>query len=361
VLHVINGEHFAGAERVQDLLALRLPEFGVETAFVCLKPDRFPEASRSITPLYKLPMRGRFDLRPARRLARLIREEGFSLLHTHTPRAALVGRIAARLAGVPMVHHIHGQTASEVGRRWMSWLNARVERFGLADAKAVIAVSGSAVRYIATNGVAAERVRVVNNGVPTSERLLPRILPRQTWTLATIALFRPRKGLETLLEALAQLRHENLPVRLRAIGSFETPDYERSVRALAARLGLDECVEWAGFRSNVLEELLATDLVVFPSLLAEGLPMVIIEAMAAGTPIVGSRVDGVADAVRDGIDGLLCAPGNSGELAAAIGRVVRGEIDWQDLRSNAWRRQGEQFSDRSMARGLAALYREILC
>ena len=111
----------------------------------------------------------------------------------------------------------------------------------------------------------------------------------------------------------------------------------------------------------MLEELLATDLVVFPSLLAEGLPMVIIEAMAAGTPIVGSRVDGVADAVRDGIDGLLCAPGNSGELAAAIGRVVRGEIDWQDLRSNAWRRQGEQFSDRSMARGLAALYREILC
>ena len=114
-----------------------------------------------------------------------------------------------------MVHHIHGQTASEVGRRWMSWLNARVERFGLADAKAVIAVSGSAGRYIATNGVAAERVRVVNNGVPTCERLLPRILPRQTWTLATIALFRPRKGLETLLEALAQLRHENLPVRLR--------------------------------------------------------------------------------------------------------------------------------------------------
>lgn len=260
-----------------------------------------------------------------------------------------------------MVHHIHGQTASEVGRRWMSWLNARVERFSLAHAKAVIAVSQSAGRYIANSGIAAERVRVLNNGVPTSERLLPRVPPRQIWTLATIALFRPRKGLETLLEALAQLRQENLPVRLRAIGSFETPDYERSARALADRLGLAECVEWAGFRSNVVEELLATDLLIFPSLLAEGLPMVIIEAMAAGTPIIGSRVDGVADAIRDGVDGLLCAPGNSNELAAAIGRVVRAEIDWQDLRSNAWRRQREQFSDRNMARGLAALYREILC
>jgi glycosyltransferase involved in cell wall biosynthesis len=361
VLHAINGEHFAGAERVQDLLALGLPEFGIETAFVCLKPDRFPAARRSITPLYKLPMSGRFDLWPAWRLARLIREEGLELLHTHTPRAALVGGIAARLAGVPMVHHVHGQTASEVGRRWMSWFNARVERFSLSHAKAVIAVSESAGRYIASHGVAAERVRVVSNGVPPSERLLPRVPPRETWTLATIALFRPRKGLETLLEAIGQLRRNSLSVRLRAIGSFETPEYERGIRALSARLGLDECVEWAGFRSNVVEELLATDLLIFPSLLAEGLPMVIIEAMAAGTPIVGSRVDGVADAVRDGVDGLLCEPGNAGELAAAIGRVVRGEIDWQDLRSNAWRRQHEQFSDRSMARGIAALYREILC
>src|SRR5437660_11751100 len=93
VLHVVNGEHFAGAERVQDLLALKLPEFGVETAFVCLKPDRFPAARRSSTALYKLAMRGRFDLRPAWQLARLIREEGFALVHTHTPRAALVGPI----------------------------------------------------------------------------------------------------------------------------------------------------------------------------------------------------------------------------------------------------------------------------
>ena len=83
--------------------------------------------------------------------------------------------------------------------------------------------------------------------------------------------------------------------------------------------------------------------------------------VAAGTPIVGSRVDGVADAVRDGVDGLLCEPGNSAELASAIGRVIGGEADWEDLRSNAWRRQCEQFSDRGMAQRVASLYREIVC
>src|SRR5947199_6762130 len=72
VLHVINGEHFAGAERVQDLLALRLREFGVEPAFACLKPLKFPAARRSQqTPLDLTPMAGRFDIRPAWRLAKL--------------------------------------------------------------------------------------------------------------------------------------------------------------------------------------------------------------------------------------------------------------------------------------------------
>ena len=95
VLHVVNGELYAGRERVQDLLAARLPEFGVEVAFACIKPDKFPTARRSqSTALVNLPMRSRFDLRPAWRLAKMVRQEQFDVIHTHTPRAALVGQIA---------------------------------------------------------------------------------------------------------------------------------------------------------------------------------------------------------------------------------------------------------------------------
>ncbi len=361
VLHVVNGQHFAGAERVQDLLALRLPEFGVETAFVCVKPDRFPAARRSATPLYKLPMRSRFDLRQATALAGLIRDERFDLIHTHTPRAALIGRIAARRANVPMVHHVHGQTSTEVRRRWLSRVSAVVERYSLAEAKAVIAVSESAGRYIAAHGIDAQRVRVVSNGVPAREQLAARATPRDVWTLGVVALFRPRKGLETLLDAVALLRRDGLNIRLRAVGGFETADYERTVRRRAAERQLDDAVEWAGFRSDVGSELSQMDLLALPSLLAEGLPMVIIEAMAAGVPPIGSRVDGIVDAIRDGVDGLLVTPGDPAALAAAVRRIVTGEIDWQSLRSAAWRRQREQFSDRSMARGIAQVYREILC
>src|SRR5262245_45174319 len=91
VLHVINGEHYAGAERVQDLLAARLPEFGYEVGFACVKPVQFPNLRKSTqTPLYDLSMRSRIDLRAAWELRRIIRQDGYELLHAHTPRSLLV-------------------------------------------------------------------------------------------------------------------------------------------------------------------------------------------------------------------------------------------------------------------------------
>src|SRR4051812_21156823 len=72
VLHVINGEHYAGAERVQDLLAARLPEFNINAHFVCVKPNRFPSSRHcQAAPLTSLPMKFRFDLRPAWQMARM--------------------------------------------------------------------------------------------------------------------------------------------------------------------------------------------------------------------------------------------------------------------------------------------------
>ena len=146
-------------------------------------------------------MRGRGDLRPAWKLARLIREGNFDLLHTHTPRAALIGRIAAGMARVPMIHHVHGQTATEVRGRWWTRLMARVEHSGIGRAAAVIAVSQTAARYMAAHGVKESRLRVVPNGVPARGALPRRQPPRDEWTIGMIALQRPRKGLETVLEA----------------------------------------------------------------------------------------------------------------------------------------------------------------
>ncbi|MGH7192027.1 MAG: glycosyltransferase family 4 protein, partial [Candidatus Saccharimonadales bacterium] len=196
VLHVINGEEYAGAERVQDSLALRLPDEGFEVGFACLKPRRFAEMRQAVdAPLYELPMRSKFDATPVHRLARLLRDEGYALVHTHTPRTALVGCLAARLARLPLVHHVHCQTAVEVGaRRWQDKANLVLERWTTRRASRIIAVSPSLYRYLLRHGYSRQKLRLAPNGVP-SRRLpaceAPSLARKTAWTIGAIALFRP--------------------------------------------------------------------------------------------------------------------------------------------------------------------------
>jgi glycosyltransferase involved in cell wall biosynthesis len=361
VLHVINGEHYAGAERVQDLLAARLPEQGVEVAIACIKPDRFPtDRHCQTTPLFSVPMHSRFDLRPAWRLARLVRAQKFDIIHTHTPRTALVGQIAARLASVPLVHHVHGHTATEVGRGWLARLAAHTERLCLTRAAAIVAVSPSAAEYIRRWGVTPEQIHLVPNGVPNRKNLATRQTPEKVWTLGMVALLRPRKGLEVLLEALAILNRQGLPVQLHVIGGFETPQYQMQSLQLAAQLGVAEQVEWRGFRQHMNHEFDALDLLAMPSILPEGMPMAVLEALASGVPPIGSRVEGIADVIRHGHDGLLVEPGDAQALADNIAAIIAGKHDWQRLRANALASHAARFSDTAMAAGMVNIYRRVL-
>lgn len=361
VLHVINGEHYAGAERVQDLLAAGLAEFGFEVGLACLKPGQFPtkrECQQS--PLYEVPMRSRFDLRPVGQLVRIVRQHDYRLLHAHTPRTLLVAAIVSLLTGVRLVYHVHSPTSRDTTHRWRNGINALIERLCLALTSALITVSHSLKGHVCSQGVPGRKTSVVHNGVPCRKtRPAPRCRPTE-WTIGTVALFRPRKGLELLLDSLAQVRAAGLPVRLRAVGGFETPEYERQIKIQCAALGLTDAVDWTGFTRDVDAELAQIDLFVLPSLFGEGLPMVVLEAMAAGVPVLATRVEGIPEAIRDGDDGLIVPPGDAPALAAAISRVVRGAVDSKALAANARRRQVEQFSDRSMAQGVADVYRRLL-
>lgn len=361
VLHVVNGEHYAGAERVQDLLALCLPDYGFRVGFVCLKPKLFPELRQSrAAALYRVPMLTRFDLRAVWRLKRIIGAGGYRLLHAHTPRAAMIAHLAARATGLPMVYHIHSPSWHDSTRTWQDRLNARIERLSLRGPVRMIAVSESLAGQMAERGFARSAITVVHNGVPRAQPAPYRPAPQGEWILGMIALFRPRKGTEVLLEAAARLRAENRPIRLRLVGPFESRAYEGELKRRASRLGLEADIEWTGFRPDVFAELAAMDLFVLPSLFGEGLPMVVLEAMSAGVPVIAARVEGLSEAIRDRQDGLLSAPGDASDLARAIREVVDGRLDWSQLRTSALGRQGQQFSDQSMAQGVAGVYREIL-
>ena len=362
VLHVINGEHYSGAERVQDLLAQELPEFGFEVGFACVKPDLFPTARKTQSAsLYEVPMRWPLDPQCVIGLAELISTEHFAVVHAHTPRSLLVGSLAARRAGVPLVYHVHSPTARDSTKKMKNFLNARMESWALRKAARMIAVSPSLKKWMCDQGFSDEQVVYVPNGVPPIAAQ-PRERPADAWTLGMAALFRPRKGTEVLIEALAALRSQGLNVGLRAVGPFETAEYEDEIHQLVDRLGIAEAITWTGFVEDIAAELSQMDLFVLPSLFGEGLPMVVLESMAAGVPVLASHVEGIPEAIRHRQDGLLFEPGSVSQLALAVEELIGSsdQLDYAAMSQSAQLRHGQHFSARAMASEVAAVYQEIL-
>ena len=361
VLHLINGEHYSGAERMQDLLAQALPRWGCQVGFVALKAGRFAaQRSSQDAPLETIEMRSRFDRHVARRITAWAQGGGYHVLHAHTPRTLLVGQRVARQTGLPLVYHVHSPAGRDSTRGWQNRVNQWVESRCLRRVAAMICVSQSVARYMESLGHERSKIRVVPNGVPKSRQSLMRRRPKGEWTLGTVALFRPRKGVEVLLDAVAELKRRGTNVRLLAVGPFEAATYQAEVLARAAALDIASQIEWTGFASDVESHLKRMDLFVLPSLFGEGLPMVVLEAMAVGVPIIASRVEGIPEAIRHGLDGLVCEPGDAVDLAARIRSVIDGEIDWLRMSRSAQERQRRSFSETSMARNVAAVYREVL-
>ncbi|MGB9687265.1 glycosyltransferase family 4 protein [Thermogutta sp.] len=360
VLHVINGEYYSGAERVQDNLALTLDRFGFEVVFACVKDGRF-EASRRAkkSPLYRVPMREMGWRQTMGQLSKVCAQERISLLHAHTPRTAVLCAGVHGRTGLPWVYHAHSPTLWDSARYLKNIVVTIVDWWAARQADRIIAVAESLRRYWIRLGIPAQRVVTVPNGVAAWDSLTVRKPPVGAWVLGTMALFRPRKGAEVLLKAVRELVLKGYKIRVLAVGPFESEAYERHLRHMTHHLGLDEIVTWTGFVEDTREMFMAMDLFVLPSLFGEGMPMVLLEAMAAGLPVVASAVEGVPEIIRDGREGFLVQPGSPSSLASAIARFLEGAADWESMRRAAYERQRERFSLESMAAGVAAVYRDL--
>ena len=362
ILHLVNGEHFAGAERVQDLLAMALPQFGYEAGFACVKADKFPKVRQSDVPLYKLNMRNKLDVSSYRQVAKIVRKENYKLIHAHTPRSLMVAVLAARAANVPLIYHVHSPIGRDSNRGFTNWVNTKVETWMLNRVDCMICVSNSLMGYMESLGHPPVKLTCVSNGVAAINDLPRReaTAADATWTLGTMALYRPRKGVEVLLEALAILKTRGINVHLRAVGQFETPEYEAEVMQLVDKLGIADKITWTGFQTNINEQIRMMDLFILPSLYGEGLPMVVLESMANAVPVIASNVEGIPEAVRDGVDGLIFEPGSAEDLARKVESMAGDTVRWNAMSQSAYDRQRNSLSDISMARGTSEVYGSLL-
>lgn len=360
VLHIINGEFYSGAERVQDLLVQRLPGFGYRPFVGCLKPDRFrlfcqcPQSR-----VFDFPMASRIDLRQTRRLRTFLRTHRIALLHSHTPRSAMIARVLSLHSALPRVHHFHSPTSGDTENSVRNTVNTVIERLSTIGTKRFIAVSQSVARWAQRIHVPASRIRVVPNGVPPLAHCAA-ARTRGPCVVGVVALFRPRKGIEVLLEAVRDVVERGTDLQLLAVGEFETDAYAREIRSLAGRLGIDRRIVWRGFQKEVAAELAKMDLFVLPSLYGEGLPMVILEAMSAGLPVIASRVEGIPEVVRHESSGIIVAPGRVAALADAMHRLAGDHRLRRRLGAAARRRHASHFTDTVMAARVAGIYDDLL-
>jgi glycosyltransferase involved in cell wall biosynthesis len=365
VLHVVNGEHFSGAERVQSHLGRCLPKFGVAADFACVKPGKFAQMLQENNGAwgrgYDAMMSSRFDIRAAWRVRDLVRANNYDLLHAHTPRTAMITALASKLTGVPWVYHVHSPASRDSSNQLSNRMNALIESQSLRRCAHQITVSHSLRADCLAKGADPNDVTVVHNGVPAvrpDRESIP--TPGGRWTIGMVALMRPRKGLEIVLDALPILAQAGHDVVLKCIGPFETQEYEADINQRIERHGIHDRVQRVGFTNNVPQALAKLDAMVLPSLFGEGLPMVVLEAMAAGLPVIATRVEGTPEAITHGVEGLLAEPRDAASVADAIGSLVSGQYDWSKMAEAAFRRHGEHFSDLAMAQGTAAVYRKLL-
>jgi glycosyltransferase involved in cell wall biosynthesis len=327
VLQALGGGHVGGTEAYVFSVAPRLLADGVAVEVSLLDGHgRLSEQHRDgAIPIHDLTDEGRGLLAVARRFRRLLIDGHFDLVQMYGIRMATLGRVVSRtLATRPvMVHGIQGlhvtvgdpsslrtRVALSVERRFARWTDAYLTN------------SQGAVEFMTARGLPAEKFEAIVNGLDLDEWPLP---PQRRQERAPVAVcvanFKPVKRQEDLVDAMAILSSRGIPMTCEFAGAGDTLP---AVRARAVAGGVGDRVRFLGtVAPGSIQGLLAgADIAVLPSA-TEGMPVALLEAMAAGLPVVATDVPGTRELVADGVTGRLVPVGRPDRLAAALAELVR--------------------------------------
>ena len=360
-LFIIKPERGAGAEMVLVEAARRLD------------PDRFrvicglltPDVDRIIPPGlatidFRMPgLNGWVWLRFFFRLCWVIYRHRVDLIHVNSYIPGNYARLAAALMQVPIViDHWHGFTRFSDKRRLICRVLARFTDLSLA-------VSQGVKDYLLQEiGLAPAKIRVVPNGVDVAAidaaRPGPEVrrelgLPEQVPVIGLVGrLDHWGKGHKELFTAMAQIRARH-PVHALIVGGGRRID---EVKALAASLGLGVEVHFLGSRQDVPDLLNAMDIFVLPSY-SEGVSLALLEAMAAGLPVIATAVGGLPEVVADGQTGILIPPRDAAALAGALARLLADPAGAKNLGDRARQHVRAHFSLDRLGREINEIYEQL--
>jgi glycosyltransferase involved in cell wall biosynthesis len=333
------------------------------TLSVCLISEMGPlvrEFEAIGIPVYFLPKRSRNDLSVIFRLAALWKKNRFDLIHTHLFTADLWGRLAGFLSWVPIVSTSHTTSDPNIGHLGR-WLDRILDRRN----NAVICVSKAVLKYrIHEAGFDPKKIHLIENGIDLDrfretaskgemETRLRLPLGRR-WAVIVGRLV-PLKGHRFLIEALSLLTKDFAQLGLLVVGDGEE---EKSLRALTEALGLSERVVFLGLRRDIPDILGISEVLVLPSS-REGLPIVLLEAMAASLPVVVTPVGGIPEVVMEGKTGIFVTQ-EPGSIAQALRWIFENFDSARTMGKNARLLIEERYDIRTVAGRYESLYRAIL-
>ncbi|HKG95623.1 MAG TPA: glycosyltransferase [Gemmatimonadaceae bacterium] len=360
LLQVTEDLGMGGLEQVVATICRNVDRERFEPAVVCLRnkgplADQLEDEGVRVFLLDSPP--GKPDYFAFRRVARLIRERGFDVVHTHNTQAFMDGGLGAKLAGVPtLVHTDHARIFPDK-RRYMfaehvlSHLAYRV--VGVSED-----TSANLVRY---EKISREKLLTIPNGIDgrrynvTVDAAAKRRelgLPAEGPVIGLGARLTPQKGLIHLLRAMAvlQQRVPNLSCVIAGEGELDA-----ELKSAARELGVDDRVRFVGMRLDLPQLLKVFDLYVLPSEW-EGLPMAILEAMGSGCPIVATDVGGLRTAIESDVNGRLVPPRDPQALADAIAGLLASPETRRRYAAEAKGTFHERFSAEAMTRRYEKLY-----
>ncbi|KQQ97819.1 glycosyltransferase family 4 protein [Deinococcus sp. Leaf326] len=305
-----------------------------------------------VVPQLVAPLDPRRDLAALWALTRLLRRLRPDLVHLHSSKAGLLGRVAARLAGVPAVFTAHGWAFTEGAGRARRLLAIWSERLAAPLSAAIIAVSDYD-RDLGARLRVAPQARTIHNALPGEPRPgLATARPAGPVRFVMVARFAPPKDQGLLLRAAAPLRGAEVWL----IG--DGPELE-TTRALAATLEMGERARFLGSRDDVPELLAQGDVFCLCSHY-EGFPISVLEGMRAGLPVIASDVGGVGEAVVDGRTGLLVAHNDVVSWRLALARLLDDPAGRAAMGHAGGERFAAHFTLPHLLERTWAVYREVL-
>jgi len=286
------------------------------------------------------------------KVAGVIENYKIDVVHARSRVPAWIGYFAARRTGRAFITTCHGYYNEGLFSKVMGW------------GKFVIAISSPVARHMCDDfGVPMDRIRLVPRGVDL-ERFKFNWQPREKrqFTIGIIGRLSPIKGHAYFLKSLPMVLRQSPGLRVLIVGGESKKDekYKESLVVLARRLGVSKCVEFLGHQENVPSVLEKLDLLVLATVAPEAFGRVIVEAQAAGVPVIATKVGGVVDIIEDGKTGILVAPQEPLSMADAIIKIYKDPALAKALAAAARVKVDEEFGLDKMFERTIAIYDEAL-